>query len=954
VSSARDQGRAEWPESDPRADLTYSRRAVLRTGLLGATAFSLGNVVLAQPTSAGGEPRAATAIGLHGFNQGWLFGGVYTLGAESPRHSERHFEKVTLPHTVTALSWGDWKPGVWERVWIYRKHIDGSGLAGRRVFVDFQAVMTKASVFLGGLLIAEHEGGYLPWSVELTGNLRASDNVLAVVVDARELNIPPGHTAAGPVSVDFLQPGGIYRDVALRVAPDVLVSDVFAKPTNVLSATPGVDVRIAIDAGYVPRGTVQVSAALLNGTSELGRATDSLTLRRTGETVATLSITGLDGIVLWSPDTPALYQVRATVTAESVSHAIEVNIGFREASFETDGFYLNGERRQITGLNRHQLFPYTGMAAPERLQRRDAEILKTELGCNMVRCSHYPQSQYFLDACDELGLMVWEEPPGWRHVGNGAFQDIVAQNVQDMIVRDRNRPSVILWATRLDETANHSSLWARTRRLAQSLDGSRQTTGAMAVRSTSGWNEDVFAYNDYHSEDGEARLAPPLAGVPYIVSEAVGVRDGAALYRWVDSGATLAQQATMHAEVNEIARSDEAYAGVLAWSEIDYASINGGDRIWHNLKWAGVLDTFRVPKPGAAVYRSQVDPAITPMILPVFFWDFGPRSPSNGPGEGAMIATNCDRLELFLDGDPLISGIPDTQDFAGLAYPPVLVDLSTDGTDLPDLRIDGYVDEQLVCSLQMSSNRAQDRLVLFVEDSTIQGDGTDATRFTFRALDAFGNQRPYPDGDVALTLSGPARLVGENPFSFAEYGGVGGGLIQSMPGASGTITITATHPTLGQASGSVVVEGASAAGGSDSPGSAPPVMNPLAPPTKASVRAALTAALLPHGPASRITKLLHHGGYTFEFKAPFSGRLAIGWYLGSDGDSAKQYPKGKLIAKGVAATKRAGGVQAKITLTRRGHRLLSHADNQRLIARASFTPSGRSTTTASRVINLKR
>ena len=104
-----------------------------------------------------------------------------------------------------------------------------------------------------------------------------------------------------------------------------------------------------------------------------------------------------------------------------------------------------------------------------------------------------------------------------------------------------------------------------------------------------------------------------------------------------------------------------------------------------------MLDTFRVPKPGAAFYRSQVDPPVTPVVLPVFFWDFGPSSPPTGPGPGAMIATNCDRLELYVAGQHLATGTPDTQDYGSLAYPPVFVDLTVDGSGLPELRIDGYV-----------------------------------------------------------------------------------------------------------------------------------------------------------------------------------------------------------------------------------------------------------------------
>lgn len=699
-----------------------------------------------------------------------------------------------------------------------------------------------------------------------------------------------------------------------------------------------------------------MTAILLDGANQLGVANGALKLKRPGATATNIRIAGFSGITLWSPDTPKLYQVLVTVTADGVSHSTEVTIGFREASFEVDGFHLNGERFDIFGLNRHQLYPYTGMAASERLQRRDAELLKNELGCNMVRCSHYPQSQYFLDACDELGLMVWEEPPGWQYVGNNAYQDIVVQNVRDMVARDRNRPSVIVWATRLDEVSNHGSLDARTRRVAKSLDSSRPTSGAMRTWSMSGWDEDVFGFDDYHSEDGAAALLPPLPGVPYLVTEAVGVREGAPLYRWVDGGTTLAQQAAMHAQVHNLARYVEGYAGVLAWAGIDYASVNGGVRIWHNLKWAGVLDTFRVPKPGAAFYRSQGDPALTPVILPVFFWDFGPGSPPGGPGEGAMIATNCDRLQLYLDGQLSSIGTPDAQAFGSLAHPPVFVDLTVDGTELPELRIDGFLHDQLVSSLQMSSDPTLDRLVLSVEDSNINGDGTDSTRFTFRALDAFGNQRPYPAGDVALTLSGPAQLIAENPFSFAAYGGVGGGLIQSLPGTSGPVTVTAAHPTLGQASGTATVHPASQAGANGSGGSAPPLMNPLKPPTPAQIRTSLEAALSPRGPGSRISRLLRNGGYTFTFRVPFAGKLVIDWeQLPAAAHAAhRRGARPRPVARTVASMRKAGGVEVQIKLTGLGRRLLRHASRQQLIASASFTPSGQRATSVSQVITLKR
>jgi beta-galactosidase len=767
-------------------------------------------------------PSAGSAARMYDFNRDWLFGGPYVSGSEAPGYGDGGFAAVTVPHTVTPLSWGDWDPSEWEQVWIYRKHFDGTAVAGGRVFLDFEGVMTNAAVYLGGVELSQHQGGYLPWSVELTPQLVPGENVLAVVVDATWLQVPPDGHSGGAASVDYLQPGGIYRDVALRVVPKVFLSDVFAKPTGVLTASPSVEIEATIDAATVPEGPVTVTVELIDGPRRLASATSTVSVTTTGTIVASLTITGITGVTLWSPETPKLYEIRTALTGRGIEpHTTMVRTGFREASFQVDGFYLNGRRVQIFGLNRHQLFPYTGMAAPERLQRRDAELLKAELNCNMVRCSHYPQSPHFLDACDELGLMVWEEPPGWQYMGDAAFQQIFLENVRDMVVRDRNRPSVIVWATRLNETGNYPSLYARARELAYSLDGSRPTTGAVDFQSTSGWAEDVFAYDDYHSSQGAAILEPPVPGVPYLVSEAVGALDGAPLYRWVDTGATLALQAQMHARVHDIAASGAAYAGLLGWAGIDYASLNGGNRVWSNVKWPGVLDTFRVPKPGAAFYRSQVDPSITPVVLPVFFWDFGPSSPPGGPGPGTMIATNCDRLELYVGGLYFATGTPDTQDFANLAHPPVFVDLTVVGLAelidrlglvtaladalLPELRIDGYVGQQLVASVRMSANTTLDRLGLVVDDASIQADGSDMTRIAFRALDAYGNQRPYPSGDVTLATTGPGTLIGENPFSFATYGGVGGAFVRSQAGRTGTVTVTADHPTLGQAVATVAV-----------------------------------------------------------------------------------------------------------------------------------------------------
>ncbi len=789
---------------DP-APATLSRRGLLRAGAAAGAALALpGSVLGASQAEASRRASHGILAETYDFNCHWRFGGVYRAGSQDPGYPDAGFRRVNLPHTVTALSWGDWNPSAWEHLWIYRKRFSAATLPNGRVLLVFDGVMTNATVYLNGVELADHIGGFLPFTVELTDVLTSGDNELAVVVDGRLLDVPPLGNLYGASAVDYLMPAGIYRDVTLVVVPDAFVSDVFAKPINVLSS-PELALTVTVESRRALHRHATVTAELLYR----GRTVASTSKRErigAGTTLLHLNLRDLRGIHLWSPSSPALYEVRVKLAPGTMpAHEVTVTTGFRQARFELDGFYLNGERLQIFGLNRHQLFPYVGMAAPARLQADDAQLLRQELRCNMVRCSHYPQSPHFLDACDQLGLMVWEEPPGWQYIGDANFDAQFLQNVHDMIVRDRNRPSVVVWATRLDETFSYPTLYAEARQMAYSLDGTRQTTGAMDTQSTTGWAEDVFAYDDYTATDGNATLKPPVPGVPYMISEAIGAVVGPPRYRWIDSSATLQDQARLHAQVNEIAFGDSRYAGVLAWCGIDYATLQGGDRNWQRLKWAGVLDSFRVAKPGASFYRAQVSPASAPTILPAFYWDFGPDSPASGPGENAILATNCDELRVYVGGELSTAATPDTADYGNLPYPPALVNLTVDGSSLPELEVQGYVDGALVTTLQMSADTSSDRLALDLADAQIAGDGSDATRLTFRALDKYGNQRPYVSGNVSLSLKGPAVLVGTNPFAFQEYGGVGGVLIRSKSGGRGTVTVRAKHPTLGSATARLAV-----------------------------------------------------------------------------------------------------------------------------------------------------
>jgi beta-galactosidase len=751
-------------------------------------------------------PAASTVS----FNSGWLFSAA-SAGSDLPGFDDSAFATVTLPHTVAPLSWRNWDPSGWEQVWAYRKHFDAPpGASGLRTFLDFSAAMTRSTVTLNGTQVGDYLGGYLPFNAEITGQLRPGGNVLAVTLDSGfNLDVPPDRPAPYiSSSVDFWQPGGIYRDVRLRSVPQVFLADVFAKPVNVLDAAARqVVVEATVDAAVVAPGTTQVAVELLDGAELIASAQVPVTITEAGRVTVTVTLSGLGSITLWDIGNPKLYHVAATLLVNgSPVHDYRVRIGFREAAFEVDGFFLNGRRVKLVGVNRHQFFPFAGGAMPARVQARDADIIRYELNCNMVRCAHYPHSEDFFDACDEVGLMAWEEAPGWGYLGGDAWLARAARDIGEMIIRDRNHPSIIIWGARLNETANDVPFYSRTNEIAHALDDSRPTAGAMAGRRlTTEYEQDVFAQNDYSAVTDPAGVKepvpqPPVNGVgrPYLISEAVGTLSGpATYYRRVDPQAVQQGQATAHAQVHNVAASDDRYCGVLAWSGFDYPSGNGNQ--CQGMKYTGVVDGFRVPKPGAAIYQAQIDPHVSPVIAPAFYWDFGPTSPVTAL-PGAMICANLDRLEIYVGGQHFATVTPDTTNYGNLDYPPSFVDFTAvDGSSRPELRIDGYLGSVKVASRSLASDPSGDMLALAADDTEIDGDGVDATRLAFRAVDRHGAPRPYVDGQVTLDIAGPALLIGDNPFDFAAAGGAGAVWIRSLPGSPGTVTVTASHSSLGRA-----------------------------------------------------------------------------------------------------------------------------------------------------------
>jgi beta-galactosidase len=404
--------------------------------------------------------------------------------------------------------------------------------------------------------------------------------------------------------------------------------------------------------------------------------------------------------------------------------------------------------------------------------------------------------------------MVWEELPGWQYLGDAAWKERALRDVQAMVRRDRNRPSVVIWGVRINESRNDPELYRKTKDAANALDGSRPTSGTMTRLSTTDWIQDVYAYDDYHANaDGNVDIAKPIAGVPYFVTEAVGQFNYAARrgfdskYRRAGDVELQMKQALLHAQAHDKAAAFPRMGGLVAWCAFDYASqMNSYDGV----KCPGIADFFRIPKLGASFYMAQIDPKIRPVIEPNFYWDFGPHTPS-GPGKKAAIFSNCDRLELFINGKLHAAVHPDRANFPHTKYPPFFADLSMDGSGKPELRIDGYAGNSRVLSRSFSSDPTKDQLLLSADGKRLGGDGIDAIRLEFKAADRYGACRPFAAGNVGFQIEGPGEIVGDNPFEWEASGGVGAVWIKATGCEAGRIKVTATHSVLGRATVEVEV-----------------------------------------------------------------------------------------------------------------------------------------------------
>jgi beta-galactosidase len=797
------------------------RREFLKTsGAVLATAALPANTLFAAP-----QPSSTRKV--LPINRGWRYKAEKVAGAEAVDFDDSGFARVVVPHTNVRLPWHNFDDREYEFISTYRRRFKyPAGAEGKRVFVDFEGVMTASTVWINGRPLGEYKGGFTPFSFELTPYLsKDKDNVLTVRVDSTERDdIPPfGY------EIDYMTFGGIYREVSLRVVPDVFLDNIHAKTKDVLSASPALDVDcfIAGDALFGGAGQFSLEVELLDGAKVIAKGAQAVPkIPKYAGPVAssgspdpdasmdpytpapaylsteterdgakhTVSLTNLQNISLWELEQPKLYTVHVSLLRDGkVIDEDTRRIGFREATFTDHGFSLNGKIVKLRGLDRHQTFPFVGQAMPARVQRRDAKILRHHLHCNIVRTSHYPQSRHFLDCCDEIGLLVLEEFPGWQHIGPEPWKLVAIDNVGRMIRRDWNHPAIILWGVRINESPDDHDFYTRTNALAHALDTTRQT-GGIRNFAASELLEDVFTINDFgfplREPNHPKYLNTEFVGHTYPVKS-------------TDDDERQREHTLRHARVHDQLASNPQYAGGIGWCAFDYnthSNFGAGDRICYH----GVTDIFREPKPAAGFYKSQCEPAEEIVLEPAFHWANGDEATRF---RRAVVCSNCDHLKFYLrehsvessEWELLAELDPDRAEFAHLKYPPFQLDLEALDShkfrfDWGDLRIDGYIKGQQVISRTLSGKGIDSKFTFIADDKELAADGADTTRVVLKVTDEFGNVHPSSNDPVEFTLEGPGELIGDNPL--AMTGGTGAVWVRAQE-QPGTIKLSARHLRLG-------------------------------------------------------------------------------------------------------------------------------------------------------------
>jgi beta-galactosidase len=749
------------------------------------------------------------------FNTGWRFYRGDASGADAASFSDAAWEQVCLPHTVRVEKRQGSGNQNYQGIAWYRRHfyIDNS-CQGRKIFIEFEAAMQVADVWVNGTKKTTHLGGYLPFTIDITDIAKygSNENVISVRLNNSDNNdVPPGTNQA---NLDFCYFGGLYRNVHMHITDKLHVTDavyankvagggIFVTYATVSTASAQVNIKTDVINENSDVRNCKVKSEIVDSNGQVvGIKIDSMSIGSQKDTAFSQSIT-VQSPNLWHPDHPYLYALHTTVYdgPAAVDH-YRTRIGIRWLEFSSSGMKINGQATRGCGANRHQEYIYIGNALPNSIHRRDA-IKMREAGWVSCRQSHYPNAPAFFDACDELGICNIIPTPGWQFYKAGAFETTCFQNVRDMIRAHRNHPSAIMWEGGLNE-ASFPDAFGTTiyNTIHQEYPGS-QCFGAMD-----------------HYWNGSSTVSP--TSLLYEVNYGASGTTGARWTRetgddWTEQNDSTKHARRCHRGTNE-GLGGFYYGGenamlnsaslVFATYASNYNGSTAGMDLWAafdnnrgfspHLGAVGALDLFRLPKFNYYQFMCQRDPNLVipgttmgPMVFIANYWT--QTSPRN-----VVVYSNCEQVKLYLN-DVLVG----TQTPSVTTYRSK-VTFSNVTWQSGTLRADGLIGTAVKATYSVRTPATPDHLDLVADKCGMDlvADGSDIMPVYVYVKDANGTVMPTDSSLITFTVSGQGKIIGDgdtrvgaNPVRVKA--GIFGVLIQSTRTA-GTITVTASSGSLNQ------------------------------------------------------------------------------------------------------------------------------------------------------------
>jgi beta-galactosidase len=706
------------------------------------------------------------------FNADWQFvksdAAIDQTGVESVK-----WEAVSLPHTANIepkVMNGQWQGTCW-----YRKTFnlpEESG--GREFFLRFEGAMNVCDVWVNGEKLISKQGGYLPVVVNFTSVAKLNQpNEVLVRLDNRDNPV----TGPKPMLIlDFNMYGGLYRDAFLIVKDKLHITDanyvgikagggVFITYPKATKEEAIVEVKTHVANDYNRSKKVTVINELWEGTTLVSTIRSKSEKLQSNGSIHITTQLNVTNPKLWSPKSPSLYTLKTKVMdGGTVVDVVENRIGIRRFEIKKEGFFINGEKMFLRGVNRHQDYPYLGYALSNEAQYRDAVKIK-EAGFDYIRLSHYPHSPAFMDACDELGIMVLDAILGWQYYSKDtAFQQQIWQTGRELIRRDRNHPCVIAWELSLNESWMDEPFIDELQKITHEEYPGDQCYSA-------GWQE--YGY-DIYLQARQHRLGHyKEPSKPYIVSEygdweyfAMNAGFNQELWKdlkeadrtsrqlLTDGEVRLLQQATNIQEAHNDNFTTTAFADGY-WVMFDY---NRGCA--NDLESSGIMSIDRLPKFSYYFYQSQRDASEKsalfqsgPMVHIATYWN--EQSPLD-----VRVFSNAEEVELFLNGKSLGKQMPDANPISNnLNHPPFTFNLKA--FEKGELLAKAYIDGKEVVTHQVRTPETPIKLELKIDESQrAPKAGVNDVVFVYACLvDANGTVVPQNDVPVTITIEGDATLM---------------------------------------------------------------------------------------------------------------------------------------------------------------------------------------------------